>query len=115
MPLLVYEAKSVAGVAALAPVTTANGMMLATPVGVAVPLLPLPEDWWPLGEKGPAVRLVAVKPLLTTSLFRTLLVVTPRGVALPVPPTKLTVAPRLRTSVPMVTLDPPAPVTGVAV
>src|SRR5436309_1985889 len=67
-----------------------------------------------LAEKLPAVPEVAVRPLPTTRLFRTPLVVTPSGEALPAPPTKFTVAPTLRARVVIVSVEPPAPVTGPA-
>src|SRR5262249_62323127 len=81
-------------------------MMLPTP------LPPLPKNWKPLAENVPAAPFVAVRPLLTISLLSTPLVVTPSGDAFPVPPTKLTVAPKLRTRVVIVTVDPQAPATG---
>src|SRR5689334_21908406 len=96
----------------LPPLTTANGMMLPTPVEVAQ-LLPLPKYWYPLAVKVPAVPLVEVRPLLTSNWFVAVPVVTPSGETLPVPPTKLTVAPVLRASLVNVSVELVA--TGTAV
>src|SRR5436305_1286140 len=86
------------------------------------PVAPLPQSWSPFAGNVPAGPTADVKPPLwndrpavpKTRKLLTPLVGTPSGVALPVPPTKFTVAAVLRVIERNVRVDPPAPVKGEA-